>query len=48
MAERDRRYNTSRKGRRRRKRYESSAARLAYKRRWMRVYRKRRKGVKRG
>lgn len=43
MSERDRRYDGSRKGKRRRKRYESSAARRAYRARWMREYRQRRR-----
>jgi hypothetical protein len=48
MAERDNRYDASRKGKKRRARYESSEKRRAYQRRWMKAYRKRQKKGGRG
>ena len=47
MSERDARYDASRKGKRRRQRYETSAKRRAYMAKWMRAYRARQK-AKRG
>jgi hypothetical protein len=48
VSERDARYDASKKGLRRRKRFEQSPARREYARRWLKAYRKRMKAKGKG